>query len=96
VQDNSTEESDDEDSFNDGSLDDASFVDAAEIIHCILVSYSSFITKAKKDLITNLLVKVPDEYQNEIVGIESFFVCLTKCYNVSPEFFRVLFKTLVK
>ncbi len=52
-----------------------------------LVSYSLFITKAKKGLITNPLFKVPDEYQNEIVGIESFFVCLTKRYNISPKFF---------
>jgi len=55
--------------------------------NAILVSYSSFVTKAKKNLVTNISFAVPDKCQHEVIGIESFFACLTERYNGCPIFF---------
>jgi hypothetical protein len=38
-------------------------------------------------LVFNLSFKVPDQCQNEVVGIDSFYACFTRRYNACPVFF---------
>ncbi len=39
------------------------------------------------NLLTFILIQVPDECENEIVGIESLNACFTRRYNFCPSFF---------
>jgi len=45
------------------------------------------ISKKKLNLLTFILIEVPDEYENKVVGIESFNSCFIRRYNFCPTFF---------
>jgi len=54
----------------------------------VLVSCFFFVYLKRKEIFVIILfIKVPDECQNEVVGIESFYSCLTRRYNACPIFF---------
>lgn len=51
-------------------------------INVILVTFT-----AHKLFNHNLFISVPDQCEDEVVGIESFYRCFHKRYHASPAFF---------
>jgi hypothetical protein len=82
VYDNDTEESANG-SFHNGNLDG----NDKDINRDRCKLFCLFYKKKKKDFLFDLSFAVPDECQNEVVTIESFYARLANLYNVCLMFF---------